>query len=153
MNQLDTLRQKIATLVEDYAALAFAQTGFVAGTTSIPPSGKVIGAPELKNMVDAALDGWLTTGRFNEAFERRLAEFLGVKHAITTNSGSSANLLAFSTLTSHKLGDRAIQPGDEVIAVAAGFPTTVNPILQFGAIPVFVDIDIPTYNIDRKSVV
>ncbi len=114
----------------------------------IPASGKVIGGPELHNMVEASLDGWLTTGRFNEAFERRLAEFLGVKHVLTTNSGSSANLLAFSALTSPSLGDRAIRPGDEVIAVAAGFPTTVNPILQFGAVPVFVDVDIPTYNID-----
>src|SRR5205085_3040084 len=94
------------------------------------------------------LDGWLTTGRFNEAFERRLAQFIGIEHLITVNSGSSANLVAFSTLTSPSLGDRAIRPGDEVIAVAAGFPTTVNPILQFGAVPVFVDVDIPTYNID-----
>ncbi len=92
-------------------------------------------------MVEASLDGWLTTGRFNDAFEKRLGEFLGVKHVLTTNSGSSANLLAFSALTSPKLGERAIKPGDEVITVAAGFPTTVNPILQFGAVPVFVDVD------------
>jgi CDP-6-deoxy-D-xylo-4-hexulose-3-dehydrase len=103
-------------------------------------------------MVEASLDGWLTTGRFNEAFERRLAEFLGVKHVLTTNSGSSANLLAFSALTSPILGDRAISPGDEVIAVAAGFPTTVNPILQYGAVPVFIDVDIPTYNIDVSQI-
>jgi len=87
-------------------------------------------------MVDAALDGWLTTGRFNAEFERKLAEFIGVKHLITVNSGSSANLVAFNALTSPKLGARAIQRGDEVIGVAAGFPTTVNPIIQFGAIPV-----------------
>ena len=123
-------------------------TPFNPGQSVVTPSGKVIGAPEMQNMVGAALDGWLTTGRFNDAFEARLAKFLGVKHVLTTNSGSSANLLAFSALTSHKLGERAIKPGDEVIGVAAGFPTTVNPILQFGAIPVFVDVDIPTYNID-----
>jgi len=99
-------------------------------------------------MIDASLDGWLTTGRFNTEFEARLATFVGVPSAITVNSGSSANLVAFATLTSPKLGDRAIRPGDEVISVAASFPTTVNPILQHGAVPVFVDVDIPTYNVD-----
>src|SRR5205085_2945640 len=98
------------------------------------------------------LDGWLTTGRFNEAFERRLAQFIGIEHLITVNSGSSANLVAFSTLTSPSLGDRAIRPGDEVIGVAAGFPTTVNPILQFGAVPVFVDVDLATHNIDAAKI-
>jgi CDP-6-deoxy-D-xylo-4-hexulose-3-dehydrase len=120
---------------------------FVAGQSPIPASGKVIGAPELCNLVEAALDGWLTTGRFNDAFERRLAVFLGVKHALTTNSGSSANLLAVSALTSPLLGDRALKSGDEVITVAAGFPTTVNPSLLYGLVPVFVDVDIPTYNV------
>jgi len=99
-------------------------------------------------MTDAVLDGWLTTGRFNEKFEKKLGEYLSVKHVLTTNSGSSANLLAFTALTSPKLGDRAIQPGDEVITVAAGFPTTVNPMLQNNCVPVFVDVDIPTYNIN-----
>lgn len=103
-------------------------------------------------MVDASLDGWLTTGRFNEEFERKLAKFIGVKYAITVNSGSSANLVAFSTLTSSKLGDRAIKPSDEVIGVAAGFPTTVNPIIQFGAIPVFVDVDEHTHNVDATKI-
>lgn len=103
-------------------------------------------------MVEASLDGWLTTGRFNAAFEEKLAEFLGVKHVLTVNSGSSANLVAFSTLTSPRLGARAIRAGDEVIGVAAGFPTTVNPILQFGAIPVFVDIELGTYNIDASQI-
>jgi CDP-6-deoxy-D-xylo-4-hexulose-3-dehydrase len=103
-------------------------------------------------MVEASLDGWLTTGRFNAAFEKRLRDFIGVRYALTTNSGSSANLLAFAALTSPKLGDRAIQPGDEVISVAAGFPTTVNPILQYGAVPVFVDVHIPTYNIDPEKI-
>ena len=117
----------------------------------IPPSGKVIGQPETDAMIAAAMDGWLTTGRFNAAFERRLAQFVGVEHALTVNSGSSANLVAFSTLTSPKLGDRAIRPGDEVITVAAGFPTTVNPIIQNGAVPVFVDVSLPTYNIDTSQ--
>ena len=146
------LKQQIFDLVEQYSALHFAEKPFQAGTSVIPPSGKVLGASELRNMVDASLDGWLTTGRFNDAFEQRLANFLGVKHVLTTNSGSSANLLAFSALTSPQLGERAIKPGDEVISVAAGFPTTVNPILQYGAVPVFVDVHIPTYNIDPALV-
>lgn len=148
----DELRRQIAELVDRYAALAYADKPFAPGSTVVPPSGKVIGAPELGNMVDAVLDGWLTHGRFNDAFEQRLAKYLGVKHLATVNSGSSANLVAFSTLTSPRLGERAIRPGDEVIGVAAGFPTTVNPILQFGAVPVFVDVDIPTYNIDAAKV-
>jgi CDP-6-deoxy-D-xylo-4-hexulose-3-dehydrase len=148
MERADQIRRQIADLIEEYAALTSQPGAFVPGVTPIPPSGKVIGAPEFKNMVEASLDGWLTTGRFNEAFEKRLAEFIGVSHLITVNSGSSANLVAFNTLTSPRLGERAIKPGDEVIGVAAGFPTTVNPILQFGAVPVFVDVEIPTYNID-----
>jgi CDP-4-dehydro-6-deoxyglucose reductase, E1 len=146
------LRKQIAKLVDEYAALAYAPQPFVAGSSVVPPSGKVMGAAELRNMVEASLDGWLTTGRFNEEFEKRLARYIGVDHLITVNSGSSANLVAFSTLTSHKLGERAICPGDEVIGVAAGFPTTVNPILQFGAVPVFVDIEIGTYNIDASQI-
>jgi CDP-6-deoxy-D-xylo-4-hexulose-3-dehydrase len=142
------LRREILELVERYAQLSCASETFVPGSTAIPPSGKVIGASELKNMVEASLDGWLTAGRFNERFEAALARVLGVPYVSTVNSGSSANLLAFSALTSPRLGERAIRPGDEVIAVAAAFPTTVNPILQFGAVPVFVDIDIPTYNVD-----
>lgn len=148
MEKLTQLREQIAALVDQYAEQAFVPKVFQPGVSTVPPSGKVIGAAELKNMVDASLDGWLTTGRFNDEFERRLASYLGVKHVLTVNSGSSANLVAFSALTSPKLGERAIKPGDEVIGVAAGFPTTVNPILQFGAVPVFVDVDIPTYNID-----
>ena len=118
----------------------------------MPVSGKVIGREEIKNMIEASLDGWLTTGRFNKEFEKKIAEAVGAKIAITVNSGSSANLVAFMTLTSHKLGERAIKAGDEVITVAAGFPTTVNPIIQFGAVPVFIDIDIPTYNIDVSKI-
>lgn len=142
------LRAQIAELVGRYAQLQMAAKPFVAGQDSVPPSGKVIGAPELQAMTEAVLDGWLTTGRFNEAFERRLARYLGCRSVLTTNSGSSANLVAFSALTSPRLGERAIVKGDEVIGVAAGFPTTVNPILQFGAVPVFVDIELPTYNIN-----
>jgi len=144
----EQIRSRIAELVAEYAALAGQPTIFEPGQSVIPPSGKFIAANEMQLMVEASLDGWLTTGRFNDAFEKKLSQFLGVKHVLTTNSGSSANLLAFSALTSYKLGDRAIKPGDEVISVAAGFPTTVNPILQYGAIPVFVDVHIPTYNID-----
>jgi CDP-6-deoxy-D-xylo-4-hexulose-3-dehydrase len=146
--QKSELRKQILDLVAQYAALGASPQPFVPGSTSVPPSGKVVGAPEMQNMVEASLDAWLTTGRFNEAFEARLAAFLGVRHVLTTNSGSSANLLAFSALTSPVLGERAIRPGDEVITVAAGFPTTVNPIIQHGAIPVFVDVELPTYNID-----
>jgi CDP-4-dehydro-6-deoxyglucose reductase, E1 len=146
------LRQKIASLVDEYATLTLAPQPFVPGETLVPPAGKKIGAEELLNMVEASLDGWLTTGRFNEEFESKLAQFIGVRHLITVNSGSSANLVAFNTLTSPKLGDRAIKPGDEVIGVAAGFPTTVNPIIQFGAVPVFVDVEIGTYNIDASKV-
>jgi CDP-4-dehydro-6-deoxyglucose reductase, E1 len=146
------LRQEILELVEQYAKISQAPAPFLPGLSAIPPAGKVLGASELKMMVEASLDGWLTTGRFNEQFEAGLAKLLGVQHVLTVNSGSSANLVAFSTLTSPKLGDRAIRQGDEVIGVAAGFPTTVNPILQFGAVPVFVDIDIPTYNIDPARI-
>jgi CDP-6-deoxy-D-xylo-4-hexulose-3-dehydrase len=150
--QLDDLRNRISELVRLYADIAFSPKAFVPGESAIPVSGKVIGAKELQLMVDASLDGWLTTGRFNAMFEQRLAQFLGVKHLITVNSGSSANLIAFSTLTSPKLGERAVNRGDEVISVAAGFPTTVNPIIQFGAVPVFVDVDLVTHNIDASKI-
>lgn len=118
----------------------------------IPASGKVLGSEELFNMIDASLDMWLTTGRFNDEFEKKFAKYMGVKYALSTNSGSSANLLALSALTSHKLGDRQLKNGDEVITVAAGFPTTVNPIMQQGLVPVFVDCEIGTYNIDTDKI-
>lgn len=146
----EALRQQIAALVEEYASIALRNEPFLPGASVVPPSGKLLDATELKYMVEASLDGWLTTGRFNAEFEKKLAAFIGVKHLITVNSGSSANLVAFSTLTSPKLGDRAIREGDEVIGVACGFPTTVNPIIQFGAIPVFVDVDRYTHNIDAS---
>jgi len=146
------IKNEILSLVNDYSDINFKQKNFVPGISEVPVSGKVIGSLELKNMVEASLDGWLTTGRFNEQFEKKLANFLGIKCLLTVNSGSSANLIAFSTLTSPKLKERAIQKGDEVITVAAGFPTTVNPIIQFGTIPVFIDVKIPTYNIDESLV-
>jgi CDP-4-dehydro-6-deoxyglucose reductase, E1 len=152
VDPLTVLRSQISDLVQQFAALSLAPKPFIPGQSVVPISGKVLGARELQFMVDASLDGWLTTGRFNAAFEERLAKFLGVKHLVTTNSGSSANLVAFSTLTSPRLGERAIKPGDEVIGVAAGFPTTVNPIAQFGAIPVFVDVDLATHNIDATLI-
>jgi CDP-6-deoxy-D-xylo-4-hexulose-3-dehydrase len=144
----EQLREQIIALVAQYGALASQPKPFEPGVTVIPPAGKVVGAPEMELMVHASLDAWLTTGRFNDQFEAKLAKLIGVQHLITVNSGSSANLVAFSTLTSPKLGARAIQQGDEVIGVAAGFPTTVNPIIQFGAVPVFVDVELGTYNID-----
>lgn len=151
-DRLHELRRQIGGLVAEFADVAYAAEPFVAGETPVPVSGKVLGAKELQFMVEASLDGWLTTGRFNEEFEQRLAAYVGVNHAITVNSGSSANLVAFSALTSSRLGDRAIKPGDEVISVAAGFPTTVNPIIQNRAIPVFVDVDSITHNIDASKI-
>jgi len=148
----ENLRQQILLLVEQYSQIKYEKKPFLPGVDIVPPSGKVLGSQELKNMVEASLDGWLTSGRFNEAFQKRLAQYLGVKFLITTNSGSSANLLAFSALTSRKLGNRAIKPNDEVITVAAGFPTTVNPILQYGAVPVFVDIELASHNIDVTKI-
>lgn len=146
------IKKNILDLVDNYSNLNFKDKEFIPGFSDVPVSGKVIGALEIKNMVEASMEGWLTTGRFNQKFEEQLSDFLGVKCLLTVNSGSSANLIAFSTLTSHKLKERALQKGDEVISVAAGFPTTVNPIIQFGAIPVFIDVKIPTYNIDENLV-
>jgi CDP-6-deoxy-D-xylo-4-hexulose-3-dehydrase len=146
------IKDKIFNLINDYSEIYSKKQKFIPGVTSVPVSGKVIGALEFKNMIEASLDGWLTTGRFNELFERKLSNFLGIKCLLTVNSGSSANLIAFSSLTSSKLKDEAIKKGDEIISVAAGFPTTVNPIIQYGAIPVFVDVKIPTYNIDENLV-
>ena len=143
-----TNHEAIHQLVQDYGRYAKDTSLFVPGITPIPPSGKVLASEDLELMIEAVLDGWLTTGRFNDAFEKALSDYLGVGKALTTNSGSSANLLALSALTSPKLGERRLKPGDEVITVAAGFPTTVNPIIVNGLIPVFVDVEIPTYNID-----
>ena len=147
-----SFEQKIQEIIDLKLGQSDEDKLFKPGLTPVPVSGKVIGREEMTLMIEASLDGWLTAGRFNKIFEKKIAEAVGAKIAITVNSGSSANLVAFMTLTSPKLQERAISPGDEVITVAAGFPTTVNPILQFGAVPVFVDIDIPTYNIDINKV-
>jgi len=152
MKTTEELRLEITGLVQEFADLKYTEKTFKPGRSVVPPSGKVMGATELQYMVDASLDGWLTAGRFNRKFEKKLSEFIGIKHLITVNSGSSANLVAFATLTSPKLGDRAIKKSDEVIGVAAGFPTTVNPIVQFGAIPVFVDVDLETHNVNADLI-
>ncbi len=148
VDDLTHSREAVNRLARDYGRYSQALPPFVPGTTPIPPSGKVITSEDLAVMIEAVLDGWLTTGRFNDAFEQELGEYLGVGKVLTTNSGSSANLLAISALTSPKLGRRQLKPGDEVITVAAGFPTTVNPIILNGLVPVFVDVDVPTYNIN-----
>jgi CDP-6-deoxy-D-xylo-4-hexulose-3-dehydrase len=147
-SELAELRAQILALSERYAELAHGAKPFVAGTSAVPPSGKVLGAQEMRFLVDSCLDFWLTTGRFNAEFELLLAKATDTRRTLTTNSGSSANLLAMTALTSQVLGDKALKPGDEVITCATGFPTTVNPIIQNGLIPVFLDVEMGTYNID-----
>ena len=140
-------RENILALVKDYCETYHAKPAYKEGDR-IPYASRVYDSEEMCNLVDSALEFWLTSGRYTDEFEAKFAEYLGVKHCSLVNSGSSANLLAFMTLTSPLLGDRAVKPGDEVITVAAGFPTTVTPAIQYGAVPVFVDITIPQYNID-----
>ena len=142
------LRRQILDLTAQYVAETAASGEFIPGVTPVPVSGKVIDGADVSAVVDSALDAWFTTGRFTEVFERNLASFVGVRSVSLVNSGSSANLVALSALTSPRLGDRRMLPGDEVITVAAGFPTTVNPILQNRLVPVFLDVTIPTYEID-----
>jgi len=144
----EELRRQILSLVGEYCAEAFPAREFDAGKSAVPVSGKVFDSAEMRLLVDASLDFWLTTGRYAAKFEREFARWFGVRDCSLVNSGSSANLCAVSALTSPKLGDRRLTPGDEVITVAAGFPTTVNPILQNGLVPVFVDVTAPTYNVD-----
>ncbi len=146
--EADRLRARIAEMVRAYTAEAFPRRAFVPGETPVPCAGRVFDAEDLVHLVDAGLDFWLTTGRFAAQFEREFAALFGVRHALLVNSGSSANLLALSCLTSPQLGERRLLPGDEVITVASGFPTTVNPILQNGLVPVFVDVTVPEYNVD-----
>src|ERR1700726_1809633 len=141
------LRRQILDLTARYFVESLAAKDFIPGVSPVPVSGKVIDGADISAVVDSALDGWFTTGRFAETFERNLARFVGVRSAALVNSGSSANLAALSALTSPKLGDRRLMPGDEVITVAAGFPTTVAPIVQNRLIPVFIDVDLGTYNI------
>ena len=128
------------------------QKEFIPGSTPIPVSGKILDYKEISLMIEASLEGWLTTGRFNKKFEKDLANFLNIKSLMTVNSGSSANLVAISSLFSEKLNEKKIRPGDEIITVAAGFPTTINPIIVNGAIPVFIDIDLKTYNINTNLI-
>ncbi len=144
----ESLRAQILELVKQYHAVAFPPSKFEPGQSAVPCSGRVFGAEEIVSLVDSSLDFWLTTGRFANEFEKRFAKVFGTQCCLLVNSGSSANLLAIAALTSPKLGDERLKPGDEVITVAAGFPTTVNPILQHNLVPVFVDVHIPTYNID-----
>jgi CDP-4-dehydro-6-deoxyglucose reductase, E1 len=143
----EQLREQILDLTKRYAELAHAPKPFMAGQSPVPVSGRVYGAAEMQALVDSALEFWLTTGRYNDLFEKRLAKFLGIYNVMTCNSGSSANLIAATALTSPKLEAKALKPGDEVITCATGFPTTVNPLFQNGLVPVFLDVDIPTYNI------
>ena len=147
-NKADMLRTHILELVRQYYIAAFPECAFVQGKSPVPYSGRVFDADELVHLVEASLDFWLTTGRFADQFENEFASFFGLSHAILVNSGSSANLLALSCLTSPKLGDRRMRPGDEVITIASGFPTTVNPIVQNQLVPVFVDVTVPSYNVD-----
>ena len=147
-NRAEDLRRQILDLVAQYCDEAFAPQPFTPGQSPVPVSGRVFDAAEVRELVDASLDFWLTTGRFADRFEREFARFLGVRECVLVNSGSSANLVALSALTSPRLGDRRLVPGDEVITVAAGFPTTVNPILQNNLVPVFIDVTVPTYNAD-----
>jgi len=147
----ESLRAQILELVKQYHQAAFPPRDFSAGESPVPVSGRVFDATDMQHLVDSALDFWLTTGRFAAQFEKQLAAYVGARAAILVNSGSSANLLALSALTSPKLGDRQLKPGDEVITVAAGFPTTVNPIIQNRLVPVFVDVTIPAYNIDTTQ--
>lgn len=156
MSDYKTIRKEIIQKTIEYYQARFAKPDFVPGKSKINYAGRIFDHKELVNAVEASLDFWLTEGRFSESFAEKIAEFLGIEHVLLTNSGSSANLLAFSALTSEKLGERRLKQGDEVISVAAGFPATVTPIIQNGLIPVFVDVDIPTYNINvemmRKAI-
>lgn len=144
----DDLRERILDLVEHYHAVTWPERPFVPGESRVPVSGKVFDASDLRHLVDASLDFWLTAGRYAEEFETRFARAVGTRYSLLVNSGSSANLVAVSSLTSPRLGRNRLRAGDEVITVAAGFPTTVNPVVQNGAVPVFVDVELPTYNVD-----
>jgi CDP-6-deoxy-D-xylo-4-hexulose-3-dehydrase len=155
LNKMDMeriIRLNILTQVGEFYTVFHQKEAFNQDTSSLSYGGRVYDDREMKNLVDSSLDFWLTAGRFSKQFEREFAEFLGVRYALLTNSGSSANLLAFSALTSPKLKDRRISPGDEVITVSAGFPTTVTPIVQNGAIPVFIDVELGTYNIIAENI-
>jgi CDP-6-deoxy-D-xylo-4-hexulose-3-dehydrase len=142
------LRREILAKTREYFRAAYEERPFDAATGSVPVSGRVFDEDELESLVDASLDFWLTTGRYAERFEREFARTFGVRECVLVNSGSSANLVALATLTSPSLGERRLRPGDEIITPAAGFPTTVNPIVQLGCVPVFIDSELETYNAD-----
>lgn len=152
MRNHELIRKDILTLVEEYFLSKFKKRKFIQGETKVRYAGRVFDQNEMINLVDSSLDFWLTAGRFADEFEDEFAEYLNVNEAILVNSGSSANLLAISTLTSPKLLDRQLKPGDEVITVAAGFPTTVAPIIQNNLVPVFVDVDLGTYNVIPEQI-
>ena len=152
MSKAEQLREQILNLVGEYHAEAFPKRPFLGGISNVPVSGKVFDQNELKLLIDSSLDFWLTTGRYAEKFEKSFAKVMGMKHAMLCNSGSSANLLAVSALTSPRLGKRALKEGDEVITAAAGFPTTVNPILQNRLTPVFVDVELATYDTSVEKI-
>jgi CDP-6-deoxy-D-xylo-4-hexulose-3-dehydrase len=145
------LRKEIIEKTKEFYKARFENKTFETGVSKVNYAGRVFDEKEIVNAVDASLDFWLTEGRYSEEFAEKIADFLGVENVLLTNSGSSANLLAFSALTSEKLGDKRLKPGDEVISVAAGFPATVTPIIQYGLIPVFVDVDKDTYNINIEQ--
>lgn len=150
-DEVQQLRARILELVAAYYEVALAPRKFVPGETPVPVAGRVFDAAEVQNLVESGLDFWLTTGRFAAEFEREFARVCGVRHAMLVNSGSSANLLALSCLTSPTLGERRLRPGDEIITTAAGFPTTLNPVIQNGLVPVFVDVLVPSYNVDPSQ--
>lgn len=151
MSDYKQLRKEILEKTKEYYKARFTQLQFEKGKAKVNYAGRVFDENEIINAVDSSLDFWLTEGRYSEEFADKIAEFLGIENVLLTNSGSSANLLAFSSLTSEKLGDKRLKPGDEVISVAAGFPATVTPIIQYGLVPVFVDVDINTYNINIEQ--
>ncbi|HEY9123113.1 MAG TPA: lipopolysaccharide biosynthesis protein RfbH [Bacteroidales bacterium] len=150
-SKVNEIKKEILEKVKEYYNIKFEKKEFVSGKTKVNYAGRVFDEKEISNAVEASLDFWLTEGRFSEQFAEKISDFLGIEHVLLTNSGSSANLLAFSALTSEKLGDKRLKPGDEVISVAAGFPATVTPIVQYGLIPVFVDVTMPTYDIDIEA--
>ena len=151
-DRAEAIRHQIHELIGEYHTLKHGASPFEPGNSAVPVSGRVYGASDMQMLADSMLDFWLTTGRFNDEFERRFGDRVGAKHVLTVNSGSSANLVAFSALTSPRLRDRQLKPGDEVITAATGFPTTVNPTLHWGMVPVFVDVKLKTYNIDPDQI-
>jgi len=148
MNKSDEIRSNIKRLTKEFYQAKFGKQTFIPGKTKVNYAGRVFDENEIVNLVDSSLDFWLTEGRYSEQLSEKIAEFLGMEYVLLTNSGSSANLLAFSALTSEKLGESRLMPGDEIITVAAGFPSTISPVIQYNMVPVFVDVQIPTYNID-----